>query len=188
MIGYLRGKVKYQGVGWIILDVHDFGYKIFTNSKAEIGDEIELLIHHLVREDASDLYGFSDIGELGLFEQLLTVSGVGPKMGLAILSIGSVEKIRQAIIKGDTTLFTSVSGIGKKVAAKIIVELKNKMGSSDGSYLPQDNSEDSDLIAALEQLGYKQMEIFEVLKNIPSELSGTKTKLTWALQRMKKVK
>lgn len=186
MIGYLKGKVKYQTAGWLILEVNNIGYKVFSNTRGSVGDSIELFIHEHIREDANDLYGFASVAEMEFYEILLSVSGVGPKMGLAILTIGSVERIKQAIIKGDTTLFTTVSGVGKKVAAKIIVELKNKVAARTDSYLPEEASEDNDLVAALEQLGYKQTEIFAVIRDIPEELSGTQAKLTWALQKMKK--
>lgn len=170
----------------MILDVNNVGYKIFSNVRSLIGDEQEFFIHERVREDADDLYGFLTVEEMEFFELLLTVSGIGPKAGLNILTIGSIEKIRQSIVRGDTTLFTTVPGIGKKVAAKIIVELKNKVVAHADSYLPQASGEDEDLVDALEQLGYKQAEIFVVLKEMPVEVSGTQDKLTWALQKMKR--
>ena len=186
MIGYLNGTVKYQSQAWIILDVNNVGYKVFSNFHGQSGDKVEFFIHEHIREDANDLYGFSTVQEMEFYEILLSVSGVGPKMGLNILTIGSIDRIKGAIIKGDTTLFTTVSGIGKKVAAKIIVELKNKVSSKTDSYLPEEAGEDSDLVEALEQLGYKQVEILDILRDIPDELKGTQSRLTWALREMKR--
>lgn len=186
MIGYLKGKVKYQGQGFLILDTGNVGYKVFANIRKSANQDAELYIHEHIREDMNDLYGFNDPQEMEFFEILLSVSGVGPKMGLALLTIGSTDKIKQAIIKGDTTLFTTVPGVGKKVAAKIIVELKNKVAARTDSYLPETAGEDSDLVAALEQLGYKQSEIFAAIRELPEELSGTQAKLTWVLQKIKR--
>ncbi len=186
MIGYLNGVVKYQSQAWLILDVNNVGYKIYSNFHGKAGDKVEFYIHEHIREDSNDLYGFDSPQEMEFYEILLSVSGVGPKMGLAILTIGSIDRIKGAIIKGDTTLFTTVSGIGKKVAAKIIVELKNKVASRTDSYLPEEAGEDSDLVEALEQLGYKQIEILDIIREMPEEIIGTQARLTWALQRMKK--
>jgi Holliday junction DNA helicase RuvA len=185
MIGYLKGKVKFKVPGWIIVEVNNIGYKVFGNFAGSLPEEIELFIHEHIREEAHDLYGFATAEEMGFFEQLISVSGVGPKMGLAILTIGSPERIKEAIIKGDTTVFKSVSGVGQKVAAKIIVELKNKVAKG-GSFLPVENSENEDLVGAMEGLGYKQAEILNILKDLPTDLIGTQAKVTWALKRMKK--
>jgi Holliday junction DNA helicase RuvA len=184
MIGYLKGRVIQKNSNWILLNVNNVGYKVFGNFSG-CSDELEIFIHEHIREDANDLYGFSSLGELAFFEELLSVSGVGPKMALAILTVGSVEKIKDSILKGDTTLFTAVSGIGKKVAAKIIVELKTKVAKG-GSYLPEENLENEELVGALEGLGYKQLEILAILKDMPEEISGTHAKVTWALKQMKK--
>lgn len=186
MIAYLRGEVKYISGGWIVLDVNGVGYKVFTNSPPlQEGEEAEYFIHHHMREDSEDLYGFASYEAMNLFELLLSVSGVGPKVALAIMATGAVTKIRQAIARGDTTALTSVGGVGKKVASKIIVELKNKLGG-EGSYLPEEGGENEEVLDALEQLGYKKPEIAPLLRDMPEDLQGTQAKLTWVLQRIKK--
>lgn len=183
MIAYLKGKIIHQSIGWLILDVNNVGYKIYTSSPTPSGQEAEFFIHEHIREDANDLYGFAAIDELTIFEQLLSVSGVGPKMALNLLAL-SPPKIAQAISSNDDALLTSVPGVGKKLAAKIIIELKNKLGT--GSYIFSDSTYNTDLIAALEQLGYKQAEILNAIKDMPSDLTTTQSKLTWSLQQMKK--
>lgn len=186
MIGMLRGKIEYQQDNWAILEVNDVGYKVFYCGDLKTGSEVKLFIHHHIKEDVNALYGFLTINEMGFFETLLTVSGVGPKMAMAILNTGSIDKVKRSIIQGDTTFLCSISGVGKKLAAKIIVELKGKMAGNNNNLVPQDSGEDADLVAALEQLGYKQSEILNAIKDLPDEVYGTQARLTWALQKMKK--
>ncbi len=186
MIAYLQGKIKYRTLGWLILEVNNVGYKIFTNANGQVDESLTLFIHHHLREDISDLYGFIDFEELSFFELLLSVSGVGPKVALAILSGSPVNKIKQAIIKGDTTMLTAVGGVGKKLAAKIIVELKSKLGEGSEELIPEEGGEAADVVEALEQLGYKRVEILRILRAMPDDLANTQAKLTWALQRMRK--
>jgi Holliday junction DNA helicase RuvA len=185
MIGYVDGVVKHQVGNQIILGTHSgVGYRIFVGAQLfPLDSEVALYIHHHVREDASDLYGFQHPADLTIFELLLTVSGVGPKMAYNALSTLGRESVHDAIATNQPAIFKSVSGIGQKVAEKIILELRNKIGitalsaTSGGSH--------SDLIEALTQLGYRQQEIIETLKTIDAS-APTDEKLRQALRQLAK--
>ncbi len=185
MIGMLKGKVDYQQDSWVILDVNNIGYKIYCWGDFKTGSETRFYIHHHIKEEVNDLYGFSTVEEMRFFEVLLTVSGVGPKMAMAIIATGSIDKVKKSIMTGDSTFLCTISGVGKKLAAKIIVELKSKISGNNENLIPEESGEDADLVAALEQLGYKQSEILECIKCIPDEAHGMQVRLTWALQKMK---
>ena len=133
MIGFLKGKVELLKRPFVIVDVNGVGYKVLVPetiyAKLSLGESLKIFTYTYVREDALDLFGFLEAEDLGLFESLLTVSGIGPKTALNIFSFGERKEIIEAIIKGDFTFFTSVPRLGTKNAQKIIIELKNKMGS-----------------------------------------------------------
>lgn len=171
MIGYLMGKIKAVNEDFAILLTGGVGYKVFLgegrlNSLAE-GEEAEFYTHTYLREDAQELYGFSSFEELRLFEMLLSVSGVGPKAGLAILGQGDINSIRQAIVQGDSSVFTKVSGIGSKTAERIILELQNKVDKATGRASKVTGSS-ADAIAALKNLGYSESEARDLLRNVDS--------------------
>lgn len=173
MIGYLRGLLLHQGNGEIILDAGGVGYRIkfkIPNLKFKIGDEVALFIHTAVKEDSITLYGFQTIDELHLFELLISVSGVGPKTGMEIVSAADSEAIEQAIFQADVTFFSKIKGIGKKSAQRIIIDLKNKIGSLKDIDLAAEDEEDS-VFMALKQFGFKPGEITEALKKIDKNLS-----------------
>jgi Holliday junction DNA helicase RuvA len=176
MIAYLKGTIKYKDESTIILLANNIGYKIavvadILNNK-KISDEIELFIHEHFREDADDLYGFNTIEELNFFEDLISVSGVGPKSAMNILSRYQTEDIKKSIIHGDTSLLTKVSGIGKKTADRIILELKNKISvvGGKGEYQPAMDLDD-DAISALMSLGYHKSQAVQALSKIDKNLS-----------------
>ena len=159
------------------------GYKISvspdTLSKSfKINNDIFLWIHTHIREDAFDLFGFLDIQELEFFEMLINVSGIGPRSALTILSIASIETLRKAIGSNDITYLTKISGIGRKTAEKIIIELRDKVGkeNKDGSL-----KEELDALEALKSLGYSQNEAREALKTVSAN-SDTNTKIREALK------
>ncbi len=168
MIGYLKGKVISQDLKTIILNVSGVGYKVFTNtailpSKKDL--DIELWTYLAVRENALDLYGFTTKEELSFFELLITVSGIGPKSAMGILTVATLPNLRHAISSGDTSHLTKVSGVGKKNAEKIVLELKDKL---DGlvSDLSHSVSGDVDALLALQSLGYAEREAREALKKV----------------------
>jgi Holliday junction DNA helicase RuvA len=131
-----------------------------------------------VREDAFDLYGFLEPTELEFFEMLISVSGIGPKGALAILGIASIETLRKAIGTGDTSYLTKISGIGRKTAEKIVIELRDKMGEEKGGTSLQG---ELDALEALKSLGYSQNEARDALKKVSPD-TDTNTKIREALK------
>lgn len=187
MIGSVKGKIILKTDKFLIVETGGVGYKISvspdTLSKSfKVNDEIFLWIHTHVREDAFDLFGFLDRQELEFFEMLINVSGIGPRSALTILSIASIEILRKAISSNDIAYLTKISGIGRKTAEKIIIELRDKVGkeNKDGSL-----KEELDALEALKSLGYSQQEAREALKNV-SNNSNTNTKIREALKMLGK--
>ena len=185
MIGYLTGEIKAIRSGFVILSVGGVGYKVFATremlAKCESGKDASLWTHLAVRENALDLYGFGGEEELRLFELLLSVSGIGPKSALAILDIAAVETLRSAISAGNASYLTKVSGIGKKTAEKIVLELREKVGiSSDGSARALTGDEEA--LEAMRSLGYSQSEAREALRKVPNEIEKSGERLRAALK------
>lgn len=168
MIASVAGRIISKGLDHLVVEAGGIGYLIFTTTDVlanfSVDDEIKLLTHLVVREDAQALYGFSKSAELRLFSMLISVSGVGPRIALAVLSSGRVEELRSAIGRGDSAIFTAISGIGKKTAERIILELKSKITDLVDS---KDGSSSADIINALANLGYNMYEIREVLGKLP---------------------
>jgi Holliday junction DNA helicase RuvA len=183
MIGHLKGTLIHQDLKSIILDVAGVGYKIHTNTAVLEGNKnkpLEFWTYLAVRENALDLYGFITRDELDFFELLITVSGIGPKSAMGILSIASVNNLRSAIATGDTSHLTKVSGIGKKNAEKIVIELKDKLH---GVVLDASSSMsgDVDALEALRSLGYGEREAREALKKVV-DVTDTGEKVKKALK------
>lgn len=167
MIGKLQGIVDYIGDGYVILMVHDVGYKVYTPEYLTPKATVALWIETIVREDSIRLFGFSSIASQNLFNQLTTVSGVGPKVALAIMSTIKTDTLMSAIATGDAKTIATAPGVGKKVAEKIIVELKSKIGG--GSFdMPTDSAAGAlpDLLAALESLGYRRLDIVDMAQKL----------------------
>lgn len=181
MIGSLNGTILHKQDNWLILEtVSGVGYRVFVGSREiEEGAATRLLIHHHVREDSDDLYGFLNLEELQTFELLLTVSGVGPKMAQTILTTLGKATIMEAIGNQQPAIFKSVSGVGQKVAEKIVVELKDKVSKLSSANLA--GQESSELFTALINLGYHQNEIIAVMKELDTTAS-TSEKLRQALR------
>jgi Holliday junction DNA helicase RuvA len=180
MIGYLKGRVIDQDLKSVILDVSGVGYKIYTNTALldSKKDALEFWTYLAVRENALDLYGFTSKEELGFFELLITVSGIGPKSAMGILTVASVSNLRNAIVSGDTSHLIKVSGVGKKNAEKIVVELKDKLTGFEGGV---STSADVDVIEALKALGYGEREAREALKKV-TDSKDTSDKIKKALK------
>lgn len=181
----IKGNIEFIGDKFLIVDVSGVGYKVFAvndliiNSK--IDENIKLWTYTAVRENSIDLYGFKDSQGLDFFEMLLNVSGIGPKSALSILGITSIESLSIAIAKGDTSYLNKVSGIGKKTAEKIVIELRDKLkewGNEDKDYLRDEN----DVIEALKSLGYSQNQARDSVKKIPAEITGTNNRVKEALK------
>jgi len=192
MIQQIKGTVEFIGAGYAVVSASDIGYKIFTTpgtlqTLSKETEKVALWTHLAVRENSMDLYGFLEHAELNFFEMLITISGIGPKGALGILSIASIDTLKQAISSGDTTYLTKVSGIGRKNAEKIVLELKDKLGSGD-IYQGNDENlkEESDTLEALVALGYSQHEAREALKNISKDTASTNEKIKEALKSLGK--
>lgn len=166
----LRGKIIHKGLTNIIIDCGGVGYKVFvtidTLQKLREDRETILFTHMSVRETALDLYGFSSEEDMKFFEMLLTVSGIGPKTGMSVMGSTSVETLKTGIQSGDATYLTKISGIGKKVAQKIIVELKDKLGAIDFDTNSGKNTNEAMAIDALLSLGYSERESRETVLKI----------------------
>jgi len=187
MFGHIAGKVFDIRGNRIIVKVGGLGFVIFTTpayaSNLKTGSESEFWTHTAVRENAIDLYGFEKEDELRIFELLITVSGVGPKSGLAILSVAGVKAIEEAVATGDTSALTKISGVGRKTAEKIVLELSGKVLTS---RVGSGASENIDVFEALKSLGYRERDIQEIIKNLPKELNGTNEKIKFALKNLGK--
>ncbi len=188
MIGYLTGKVSHTTNKHLILDVSGVGYLVYvsfdTLGRISKGTELSLWIHTVVREDTLDLYGFDTEQELEFFKLVIGVSGIGPKGALSILDVAPLDTLKSAIASGDLSYLTKVSGVGKKIAGKIVLELKDKIGSI-GSGTEETKAirhEDLDVLEALKSLGYREYEARETIKEIPSSVTGTSQKITEALK------
>jgi Holliday junction DNA helicase RuvA len=179
MIAGLHGKLQALGSDWAIIDVGGIGFQVHMPTSTQsilgaIGEEVELHTHLHLREDNATLYGFATTEELGLFQTLIGVSGLGPKLALAMLSTMSVEKLIIAIATGNIDMLTVVPGIGKKTANRIILELKDKIGAgliaAPAAQLAEENTE---VLAALTSLGYSVSEATRAVASLPpsSDLS-----------------
>jgi holliday junction DNA helicase RuvA len=171
MIGALQGEIFHKNNNSLILMVNGIGYKVFVPGnlleKSKIHDQQLLYIHTHVREDMLNLFGFKEVGELDLFELLISVSGIGPKTAMLVIDRG-VSSVKQAISNADVSFFSSIPRLGKKNSQKIIIELKNKLGSLLELDLSNDqNGETQDIISALKQIGFTQKEIIEAIKKLP---------------------
>jgi Holliday junction DNA helicase RuvA len=183
MIGYLKGTIVDKRSNFIIIDVNGVGYKVYLpNCPKSLNESVELYIHQHIREDANDLYGFLTSSELEVFELLIQVAGVGPKLGQTILQTLGKNKILGSIEQNDAGVFKTVSGVGSKVAAKIIVELKSKISGSSDNLLP----EEDETLEALVSLGYKKSEIMPYMQGIPQELTSVQEKIRFILSRVGK--
>lgn len=170
MIGKLQGIVDYTGDGFIILMTGNVGYKVFTPEYLTPKSTVALWIETVVREDSIRLFGFSSIAAQNLFNQLTAVSGVGPKLAMAIMGAISTDTLMTAIATGDAKTIATAPGVGKKVAEKIIVELKSKVATTTFSFASDATSGTlPDLLAALESLGYRRLDIVDMAQKLVSE-------------------
>ncbi len=188
MISKLTGTISHTETKYIILEVNGVGYKISINSETaskiiKNDKNITFWTYLAVRENALDLYGFLTIEELNFFELLITISGIGPKTAQGIMNAASIQTLGMAIQTGDSTHLTKINGIGKKVAEKIIMELKDKIETIVESTESKESiRNNSDTVEALISLGYSQIEARNALKEIPKNLQKTSDKIKEALK------
>ncbi len=187
MIGSLRGTVGHIGLDYALLEVGGIGYRVVAGAALlgtlRQGREALVYTHHLVREDQQALFGFATTEELAFFELLMTVSQVGPRLALAITSAHPVTKLQLAIVTDDPDIFTSVSGVGRKTAQRIILELKEKVHAA-GFAAGGTASTDSDVVAALESLGYSAQEARRAAGAVAGSEGGLDARIKAALQEL----
>ena len=177
MIGYINGLIIDKDEKSILVLAGNIGYKAFVPTEllanVKIDTKIQLYIHTAVREDDISLYGFLKKEDLQFYEQLIGVSGIGPKVAMDILAT-PIHMTQSAIINGDTALLTKIKGLGKKTAERLILELKNKITpatTADGK--PAITSVNEDAILALESLGYEKFQIIKAMSKLPKEVTET---------------
>lgn len=198
MIGFLRGQVAFLGEDEIIVDVGGVGYRAFVphSTRArlpEVGQEVFLWTFLQVREDALTLFGFKDEDEYQVFELLQSVSGIGPKLALSILSAVTPDTFRLAVAREDVALLTKVPGVGKKTAQRLCLELKDKLGelpAAPGARVAAGLSpaaaaadEYGEAVEALAGLGYTRGEVASVLERLRQNHAGGQTPTTESLIR-----
>jgi holliday junction DNA helicase RuvA len=187
MIAKIEGIIAHVVDKFIIVDVSGVGYKLHLTmealSSSILGEHASFWVHTAVRENSIDLYGFKTMNELSFFELLLDVSGIGPRSALSILTVAPIDTLKRAIATGDTSYLNKVSGIGKKTAEKIIVELRDKLQEyKNDEDTPGLLRDEGDIIEALKSLGYSQNEARDALKQVPSTTIGTNARIKEALQ------
>jgi Holliday junction DNA helicase RuvA len=186
MIASLQGSVRHKDLNTVVVDVGGVGYRVMvtleTALEAVPGQPLFLWTYLAVRETALDLFGFADRETLEIFELLITISGIGPKTALGILNAASPATLRQAVSSGDTSYLTRVSGIGKKNAEKIVLELKDKLTMKEGEAPHTDAKTEGDAMEALLSLGYNEREAREALKKVPKEVTGASERVKAALK------
>lgn len=189
MISKITGQIIHKTDKFVIIETNGIGYKVYGTteliSKAKDGETAKIWTHLAVRENAMDLYGFANKEELDFFELLNTISGIGPKTAIGILNVANVPSLRKAISSGETAHLTKVSGLGKKMADKIVLELKGKLGSYEE--VAFDHKEEIDALEALKSLGYSHKESREALQEIDSSTPlTTSQKIKAALKHLGK--
>lgn len=180
MIAHVRGTVAEKFANSIVIDVAGVGYEVQVAlgdyERAVLDDELKLHTYHHVREQAEELFGFSSLAAKKLFELLITVQGVGPKAGLAILSIGETENVRNAIANSDASYIQQATGVGKKTAERVVVDLSDKVGlpthygRKDDPVQMEINTND-EALEALMALGYTLADASKALEGIDTKLS-----------------
>ncbi|KKT15031.1 MAG: Holliday junction ATP-dependent DNA helicase RuvA [Parcubacteria group bacterium GW2011_GWF2_44_8b] len=188
MIACLSGTVRHKGLNALVVDVSGVGYKVLVTTETALevapSSPIFLWTHLVVRETSLELFGFLDKETLDTFELLITISGIGPKSALSILNVATPSMLRQAVASGDTTYLTRVSGIGKKNAEKIVLELKDKLKitKEDASTSSAQVRAEGDALEALVSLGYNERDAREALKRVPKETEGASERVKAALK------
>ena len=187
MINFLEGEIVFKGERFVVLKDGGVGYKVFLPvvalTQARIGERTKLWTHLHVREDAMELYGFLHYAELEFFELLIGISGIGPRSALGVLALAPVDTLKRAIAAGDTSYLTKVSGIGRKTAEKIVLELKEKLGFGKmwvgGT---EDLQHDADVLEALVALGYTATQARDALGKLKPTIQGREARLKEALK------
>ncbi len=190
MIAHVSGVVAEKFANAVIVDVHGVGYEVQVPlgdyEQALLGEPVKFYTHHHIREQSQDLFGFSSLAAKKLFELLISVQGIGPKAALAILSLGESEVVRNAIANEDAIFVAKASGVGKKSAERVIVDLADKVGmplryDNDTAGVSQPIAHTDEALEALMALGYNLADASKALEGISTELS-TAERVTEALK------
>lgn len=184
MIAHIRGTIFFRASRYLIIDVGGVGYKVTVSLETlktlpQKNETCELFTYVHVRENALELYGFGTLAELEFFEMLISISGIGPKSALGILSVAPIDSLKRAIGSGDIVHLTKVSGIGKRTAEKIIVELRDKLAGGASAYTSEGEAE---VIDALATLGYTMKEAREALQKVSPTTMMVDARLKEALK------
>lgn len=168
MIAYLKGKLLTKTDESLVVENNDLGYEVRVPvpvwSKFAPGETVTLYTHEYIREDSRDLFGFASLAELSFFKKLISISGVGPKIALHVLSLGTIQEIQTAIASGNVTYLTTIPGIGQKTAQKIVIELKGKLDLTE-------SAGDHESIDALQSLGYSAAQATAALRSVSPEIT-----------------
>lgn len=191
MIYTLQGTLIAVTENFAVVETGGFGFKVYCSPAArsklpQLGSRVKLFCFLYVRENALDLYGFLSEDELKLFELLNSISGVGPKLSLGILSVSETKYVRAAIKEGRTELLTKASGVGKRTAERIILELKNKVEAAGAKEAVRAMEAETDLEETLVALGYSKSQARKAVEKIPASAKEFETKLREALKVLKK--
>ncbi len=188
MIASINGTLEAVSSDYAIINVGGIGFQVFIppatlSALGSVGGRVSFYTHFQIREDGINLYGFSKLAELAMFKNLLSVSGLGPKLALMMLSEMDIESLAAAIVSGNSALLTSIRGVGKKTASRIVLELTDKLASGDilipASAVMQENN---DVVAALISLGYTTNEATRAVSGLPrDEKLGLEEKIKLAL-------
>ncbi len=190
MIATLEGILEYRGVDSVIINVGGIGFRVYVSSSTSsrlgaVKGKVSLYTHLHVREDSISLYGFASDEELTLFKSLVSVTGIGAKLALTILSALSPEQLVMAITSGDIDLLSQTPGIGKRIASRLVVELRGKLEKEWKEVALPLAPENADVIAALTGLGYSVTEATKAISKLPgSEGLSLEEKVRMALQQM----
>lgn len=186
MISKLHGIIEEINDTSLVLGVGGVGYEVYclkrarTTLSTKIGEELTIYTHYHLRENAAELYGFLDKAEREMFVILIGISGIGPKGALNILNVSSTNVLKRAIAQGDTSILTKVSGIGERIAQKIILELKDKF--SEWGALPGDIRGEVDVVDAVHSLGYSRRDAQQALREVPDTVEKMEDKIREVLK------
>lgn len=191
MISSIKGTLEALSADYAIVNVNGIGFQVFVppsilSSLGETGSEVKLYTHFQMREDGVSLYGFTGLSQLALFKNLLSVSGLGPRLALIMISEMDIEGLAAAIVSGNTELLTAIRGIGKKTASRIVLELRDKLASGD-IVVPLEavSRENNDVVAALISLGYSPAEAGRAVTGLPGDMGpGLEAKIKLALSKL----
>lgn len=191
MIYTLLGKLAAVRGNFAVVEVGGVGFKVYFTPVVRaklppLGEQMRWYCFLYVRENALDLYGFLMEDELKLFELLNSISGVGPKLALGVLSVSEAKYVRAAIKEGRTELLTKASGVGKRTAERIILELKNRVEATDAKEAVKKMETDADLEEALEALGYSKSQARKAIEEIPPSVKEFEARIREALKALKK--